>query len=184
MKLEDLIKKIKKDPSPYDYKSLTDPWTDEQLSQIMIGEITDRVSDLAVELQRTEYAIILKYLEVRGELDGEVALDVLIVPDGDVNDVHSTPHTLDDFTHKDVTFIYANEGDVVKVNVRLLVDFPSDAEVFLFHTAGAVDHMIGAAPRQNNDTYASVTAKIVRKGHTRLGTMITGIRKPVTVIVE
>lgn len=134
-KLQQIAQDLKDNPTLFDYYSYSKEWTTQELNQLMLAEYLEDVKALATRMNRSEYSVILKYLELRETLDNKLAFDIklwegqytdadLVQFDGDWN--------TDEFT-KGVSVANMKVGQILEVLVRitdpeLRENIPSDLE--------------------------------------------------------
>ncbi len=165
-------------------KSFT-PWDDYYM---MLNEIWFSQEQVADYLDKGIDELIGRYVELRSSLDNNVVLDVMIAPEGyDMYEFMMIDHTLEDYEHYDIPYIYANVGDVIKVNVRALSDdFAQTDEIAFFHRSGAVNTVYGKMNFTGNDTWGSITTVITGHWHTQIGIMCPNLTwaKPLLIVVN
>ena len=120
-KLDKIRDAIHGEPVLYDYYCYEKEWTTGELNQLMMAEYLTDIEELAMQMNRSYYAVVLKYLEVREMLDGKLAFDVKVWEgqqeesamyqfDGDWN--------TDEFV-KDVSVATMKVGEIIEVLVRV-----------------------------------------------------------------
>ncbi len=121
-KLEKITKELYGNPVLYDYFSYDKEWTTQELNQLMMAEYLEEVEGLAMQMNRSKYAVVLKYLETRQMLDGKLAFGLKLWEgqqeesamyqfDGDWNP--------DEFT-QDVSVATMKVGEILEVLVRIV----------------------------------------------------------------
>jgi hypothetical protein len=134
-KLQQITNDLKDNPTLFDYYSYSREWTTQELNQLMLAEYLEDVKSLATQMNRSEYSVILKYLELRDQLDSQLAFDAKVWTgqqeessmyqfDGDWD--------TDEFI-KGVSVINMKKGEILEVLVRitdpeLRVNIPADLE--------------------------------------------------------
>jgi hypothetical protein len=134
-KLQQIAQDLKDNPTLFDYYSYSREWTTQELNQLMMAEYLEDVKALATQMNRSEYSVILKYLEIRDQLDSQLAFDAKVWIgqqeessmyqfDGDWN--------RDDFI-KGISVINMKVGEILEVLVRitdpeLRVNIPADLD--------------------------------------------------------
>ncbi len=191
-KIQKIIELVNGEPTPFDVLSYEREWTQEELNALSTLEAFKNVKELALQFNRTEAAVLAKYFEIRNGLDEQILLDVLFAPAGmTAIEFMGNPYTMDDVI-PNVTYINAKVGDIVKVNVRAMITFPSQVSFMGFSVTPS--GMSGAdAPisgpmvsfhKTDQERFGSVTAEVKNTGVFALGTEITGIKRSVLFIVE
>jgi len=119
-KLKQIAQDLKDNPTLYDYYSYSRPWSIEEINQLMMAEYLTDVKELATQMNRSEYSVILKYLEVRNQVDDKLAFDVMILSAEEAGEEWQiTDYPLSDFT-QGVSIVTCKANEVVRVNIRLL----------------------------------------------------------------
>ena len=119
-KLKQIAQNLKDNPTLYDYYSYSKPWTIEEKNQIMMAEYLSDVQELATQMDRSEYSVILKFLELRNDLDDKLAFDAQVISEEEAGENWEvTDYPLSDFQPA-VSVVNCKSNEVVRVNIRLL----------------------------------------------------------------
>ncbi len=121
-KLQQIAQDLKDNPTLFDYFSYSREWTTQELNQLMLAEYLDDVKGLAVKMNRSDYSVILKYLELRENLDAKLAYDVRVLKGPySMNDVHvvESDWDIEDFI-QGVSVVNMGLEDILEVNVRIV----------------------------------------------------------------
>ena len=119
-KLQQIAQDLQDNPTLYDYYSYSREWTIEELNQLMMAEYLTDVKELAAQMDRSEYSVILKYLELRNDLDNKLAFDVMVLSEDEAGeDWQITDYPLSDFT-QGLSIVNCKANEIVRVNIRLL----------------------------------------------------------------
>ena len=173
MTLENIIQNLQQEPTLYDYKCLTDPWTVQEINVLMMGEFTARIPDIVQQLQRTEYAVIMKYLEIVNMMEDKIRFDARVVQELEDRWDYNPETDM----QQNIYTINANVGDIIQVNMRVIdEDFintpPNNTELAFFSTMGATNNLHGSMnPQMDYIKFATITAEAVKAGHSQIGVM-------------
>ncbi len=134
-KLQKIAQDLKDNPTLFDYYSYSREWTTQELNQLMMAEYLEDVKSLATQMNRSEYSVILKYLEVRDQLDSQLAFDARVWTGQQEESTmyqFNNDWNRDDFI-KGVSVINMKVGEILEVLVRitdpdLRVNIPADLE--------------------------------------------------------
>lgn len=120
-KLQQIAQDLKDNPTLFDYFSYSKEWTTQELNQLMMAEYLEDVKALATKMNRSEYSVILKYLEVRQELDNQMAFDAKVwtgQQEESAMYVFNGEWNRDDFI-PGVSVINMKVGEILEVLVRI-----------------------------------------------------------------
>ena len=121
-KIEKIKEQLEGIPTPYDYFSYTREWTTEEINQVMMSEYSE-LPALAGSLNRSQAAVVAKYLETREDFDNKVVIDALLLDNSGENEgTHDFPfedYELSAF-QKNVSVVHMNINQVIRVNIRLV----------------------------------------------------------------
>jgi hypothetical protein len=121
-KLQQIAQDLKDNPTLFDYYSYSREWTTQELNQLMLAEYLEDVKSLATKMNRSEYSVILKYLELRETLDNKLAFDIKLW-EGQYtdNDLIQFPEdwNTDEFI-KGISVANMKVGQILEVLVRIV----------------------------------------------------------------
>lgn len=75
-KLERIKQILNGKPVLYDIYCYEKEWTTQELNQLMMAEYLEEIEALATKMDRSVYAVVLKYLDLREDLDNTLAFDI------------------------------------------------------------------------------------------------------------
>jgi hypothetical protein len=134
-KLQQIAQDLKDNPTLFDYYSYSREWTTQELNQLMLAEYLEDVKSLATQMNRSEYSVILKYLELRDQLDSQLAFDAKVWEgQQEENSMYQFDGDWDtDEFIKGVSVINMKKGEILEVLVRitdpeLRVNIPADLD--------------------------------------------------------
>ena len=145
-KLDKIRDAIHGEPVLYDYYCYEREWTTGELNQLMMAEYLTDIEELAMQMNRSYYAVVLKYLEVRGMLDGKLAFDVkLWEGQQQASSMYQFENdwNVDEYT-KDVSVASMKVGEIIEVLVRIVdpelrENIPNDLDDIWVHFMTAHD---------------------------------------------
>jgi hypothetical protein len=191
-KLEKITSDLYGNPVLYDYYSYEKEWTTEELNQLMLAEYLEEIEGLAVQMNRSKYAVVLKYLEIRAELDNKLAFDMKVW-EGQYEDAamyEFEEWDTDEFT-KGVSVANMKVGEILEVLVRIVdpelrENIPTDLDNIWAHfmttvTNGASGGLFGGTritclglgvSESNPDKWGVLRFKANSAGHIQIGMKI------------
>lgn len=207
-KIEQIKEKINGNPTLYDYRSYNKEWTQEEINQLLMMEYTEEVPELASQLNRSEYAIITKYIEEAENFESKLIFDVKVIPKDETGEEWEIDdYPLDDF-NKNVSVVRCTLNDMVRVNIRLndeklRNDPPNGLDNILSHFIsvpenGGAGGLFGGVRTTSidgaefdPDRYGVLKFKPNVKGNVQIGYQIkedendeVGVKKSILIIIE
>ncbi len=121
-KLERIKQILNGKPVLYDIFCYEKEWTTQELNQLMMAEYLEEIEALATKMDRSVYAVVLKYLDLREDLDNTLAFDIKLLEGPHEESVLYTTDEdwdTDEFT-KGVSVTNLKIGDILEVLVRIV----------------------------------------------------------------
>jgi hypothetical protein len=161
------------------------PWVSGDLNLMLENEAFKPASQVASDLGKPLPEVVGQYFATKGELEGKVTLDVMIYSGDDMTwqQWYNYYPARSEFTHLDVTVIHANVGDFIKVNVNAIYPYDFMMQIGGYYSGKAINGIhLDTYPLHSQ--FAQISAQVVRTGHFRIGTMLTGLKQGVLFIVN
>ncbi len=120
-KLERIKEILHGEPVLYDIYCYEKEWTIEELNQLMLAEYLEEIKVLATKMDRSVYAMVLKYLDLREDLDKTLAFDIKLW-EGEQDEslmYQFEEWDTDEFT-KGVSVANMKVGEILEVLVRIV----------------------------------------------------------------